>query len=81
MEKEVKVSAYIKDERTGKYVFNPDYKKATVVETPVVVEEVAPVVEETVVDEVVANAEEAANENVTTEVPAKVKKPRAKKAK
>lgn len=65
-----KVSAYIKD-ATGKHVINPDYKKVVVAETPAV--------EETVVEEVVANAEEAANENVTTEAP--VKKTRAKKKK
>lgn len=59
-----KESAYIKDERTGKFVINPEYKKTTVAEAPVV-------------EEVLASAEEAANENVTTEAPAK--KTRAKK--
>ena len=67
-----KESAYIKDERTGKFVINPEYKKTTVAEAPVVKETTAPVAEE-----VVASAEEAANENVTTEAPAK--KTRAKK--
>jgi hypothetical protein len=64
-----KVSAYIKEEKTGKYVLNPDYK--AIVETSAV--------EEIVVEEVVANAEESANENVTIEAP--VKKTKAKKKK
>jgi len=69
MEK-VKVQAYIKDSVTGKYIPN------VVITTPVV--EV--LTEETlVVEEVVANAEESANENVTTETP--VKKAKAKKKK
>ena len=78
-------SAYIRDERTGRHVANPNYNKTKIVETAVVAEETKveePTVqeEETVEStEVFATAEESANENVTVEVPEKVKKARAKK--
>ena len=67
--------AYVQDERTGRYVLNPNYK-TPVVETTEEVIEATPAIEE-----VVANAEESANENVVTTTPVKVKKVRAKKSK
>lgn len=78
MANEVKVSAYIKDERTGKFVRNLDYKKVEVVVEPTVTTEEVITESEVATEEVVANAEESANENVTVEVPVKAKKTKKK---
>lgn len=75
------LKAYIKDERTGRNVLNPEYKAATKKEETIVVEEPAKIEEVTVVADqaeeedttVVASAEESANENVLAEVPEKTK--------
>lgn len=74
------IKAYIKDERTGRNVINPEYKKAVKKEEAIIVEsakveEVAVVADQVEEEDttVVATAEESANENVLTEVPEKTK--------